>query len=46
MRCAECQRDVPEEELIYNDDLGSDVCEDCNSNATEEAVEVGDGEEA
>ncbi len=42
--CAECGRNCNEDELVYNYDLGADVCEDCDAEATPEAVEVGDGE--
>lgn len=40
MKCAECGEVFDADDLVYNDDIGSDVCEDCDANATPDAVEV------
>lgn len=39
IKCAECGTPTEEEDLIYNDEIGSDVCADCNAAAEETEVE-------
>lgn len=39
IQCAECHRPTPEGELVYDDDLGADVCEDCYDDLIEQADE-------
>jgi hypothetical protein len=36
MKCAQCQLDYDEDDLVYNDYIGGDVCDDCDLAGTEE----------